>query len=193
MSGDEALAQRFQAGGGQALREAYDRYGRAVHHLAVSLLASTADAEDVTQSVFVAAWQGRQAFDPARGTLLGWLMGIARRKVVDQLRERGRQEQAVEAVRTVMVADPVETRTVEEVVDRLLVADEMGRLPDEQRRVLALAFYDDLTHQQISSVTGLPLGTVKSHLRRGLLRLRARWEVDNATRGPRPAGAPRAR
>jgi len=193
LSGDEGLAERFRGGGPQALREAYDRYGRVVHHLAVSLLASGADAEDVTQSVFVAAWQGRQTFDPDRGTLLGWLMGIARRKVVDQLRERGRQDQAADAVRTVMVADPVEARTAEQVVDRLLVADEMGRLPVEQRRVLALAFYDDLTHQQIAAVTGLPLGTVKSHLRRGLQRLRERWEVDNAARGSRSAGAPRTR
>ncbi len=193
MSEDSALAERFRGGGTQALREAYDRYGRAVHHLASSLLASTADAEDVTQTVFVAAWQGRQTFDPERGTLLGWLLGIARRKVVDQLRERGRQDQAAEAVRAVMAVDPIDARGTDQTVDRLLVADEMGRLPVEQRRVLALAFYDDLTHQQIASVTGLPLGTVKSHLRRGLNRLRDRWEVDNAARGPRPAGAPRSR
>lgn len=190
---DEELAQRFRLGGAQALREAYDRYGGAVHHLAASLLASTADAEDVTQSVFVAAWQGRRGFDPERGTVLGWLLGIARRKVVDQLRERGRHDRAVDAARTAVVAEPVEARTAERVVDRLIVADEMARLPDEQRRILALAFYDDLTQQQISAVTGLPLGTVKSHMRRGLLRLRARWEVDNAAREPRPAGASRAR
>lgn len=193
VSGDEGLAERFRAGGPQALRETYDRYGGAVYHLAVSLLASAADAEDVTQSVFVAAWQGRQTFDPDRGTLLSWLIGIARRKAVDQLRERGRQDQAAEAARTVLAAEPVEARGADQVVDRLLVADEMGRLPTEQRRVLALAFYDDLTHQQIAAVTGMPLGTVKSHLRRGLRRLRERWEVDNAARRPRPAGAPRAR
>jgi RNA polymerase sigma factor (sigma-70 family) len=193
MAEDGGLAEGFRAGGPQALREAYDRYGRAVHHLAISLLASAADAEDVTQTVFVAAWQGRQTFDPERGTLLGWLLGIARRKAVDQLRERGRQDQAAEAVRAVMVVEPVDAHGADHTVDRLLVVDEMGRLPVEQRRVLALAFYDDLTHQQIASVTGLPLGTVKSHLRRGLRRLRDRWEVDNAARGPRPAGAPRTR
>jgi RNA polymerase sigma-70 factor (ECF subfamily) len=189
---DESSDDRFRAGGSDALRDAYTRYGRAVHHLAVSMLANASDAEDVTQSVFVAAWQGRETFDPDRGTLQGWLMGIARRKVVDHVRARARQDRAAEAARQTIPADAVGEETAERIVDRLLVADAISRLPSEQRQVLTLAFYDDLSHQQIAAVTRLPLGTVKSHVRRGLARLRQRWEVDGATRGPRPAGAPRA-
>ena len=190
---NDDLAERFRAGENDALRETYDRYGRSVAHLAASALAGGPDAEDVTQAVFVAAWRGRGTFDPDRGSLLSWLLGIARRKVIDQLRERNRQDRAAEATwRYRPVAAPV-SADADALVDRLLLVDEMSRLSGEQRRVLSLAFYDDLSDRQIAALTQLPLGTVKSHLRRGLARLRQRWEVDSVTSGPRPAGAPRAR
>ncbi|MGK5519965.1 RNA polymerase sigma factor [Micromonospora sp. URMC 107] len=189
---EDDLAARFRAGDESALREAYDRYGRAVLHLATSTLANRSDAEDVTQTTFVAAWLGRDTFDPAKGSLVGWLLGIGRRKVIDRLRVSARETRVVETVRQL----PEAARTApgpDTVVDRLVVADELARLPDDQRRMLELAFFDDLTHQQIATVTGVPLGTVKSHIRRGMASLKRRWEVDGATPGARPAGLPGAR
>ncbi|WP_442929888.1 RNA polymerase sigma factor [Micromonospora sp. WMMC241] len=189
---DDDLAMRFRDGDEAALREAYDRFGRAVLHLAASTLANRSDAEDVTQATFVAAWLGRETFDPAKGSLIGWLLGIGRRKVVDRIRASARETRVVETVR--QLPEPVDTGPdPDTVVDRLVVADELARLPDEQRRMLELAFYDDLTHQQISAVTGVPLGTVKSHIRRGMQSLKRRWEVDGAAPGPRPAGLSGAR
>lgn len=176
------LAQRFGKGEESALREAYDRFGAAVHHLALAALRNPSDAEDVTQSVFVAAWLGRDTYDPDRGGLLGWLLGIARRKVVDRLRVASRQRRDEATARQYAALEPAEA-DAERVVQRLVVADELAQLPGEQRRVLELAFYQDLTHTQISSATGLPLGTVKSHLRRGMAALRQRWEVDRASDG----------
>jgi RNA polymerase sigma factor (sigma-70 family) len=174
---DGTLAEAFRGGDPVALRQVYDRFGRAVFHLAVRSLGSGADAEDITQTTFVAAWQGRETFDPDRGSLLGWLLAIARRKVIDRLRAAAREHRLAETVRA--LPEPVVAEAgADRVVDRLVVADELARLPAEQRRVLELAFYDDLTHQQIAAVTGLPLGTVKSHLRRGMARLRQRLEVD---------------
>ncbi|RLP92900.1 RNA polymerase sigma factor [Micromonospora sp. BL4] len=186
------LALRFCAGDEVALRAAYDRYGRAVLHLATSMLANRSDAEDVTQATFVAAWLGRETFDPAKGSLIGWLLGIGRRKVIDRMRAAARETRVVETVR--QLPEPAQTGPdPDRVVDRLVVADELARLPDDQRRMLELAFYDDLTHQQIATVTGVPLGTVKSHIRRGMASLKRRWEVDGAAPGPRPAGLSGAR
>src|SRR5690349_13425898 len=154
MSSDDELAERLRAGDEKALRTAYDRHGAAVLHLAQRLLGNRADAEDVTQLTFVAAWTGRDGFDPARGTILGWLLGIARRKAVDRLRSAERDVRTTETVRAQLTPSD-QPESPERVVDRLVVADELGRLPDEQRRTLELAFFDDLTHPQIAAVTGL--------------------------------------
>jgi RNA polymerase sigma factor (sigma-70 family) len=184
--GDD-LSSRFRAGDERALREMFDRYGAAVLHLVNAMLGNVADAEDVVQATYVAAWQGRHGYEPARGSLLSWLLGIGRRKAVDAMRVRARQDRAVETARQFVGGQaPAATseQPADRLIDRLVVADELAALPTEQRRVLHLAFYDDLTHEKIAAVTGLPLGTVKSHLRRGMARLRRRWEVDRDPFGP---------
>lgn len=182
----EDLAARFASGGDGALRAVYDRYGPAVLRVARAGLGDVHDAEDVVQTTFVSAWQARDSFDPAKGSLMTWLLTIARRRTVDLLRARGRHEQATRVLYEAGRPDdqaPDDERP-EHVVDRLVVLDELASLPAEQRRVLVHAFYDDLTHQQIAARTGLPLGTVKSHLRRGMDRLRKRWEADRAAHRP---------
>lgn len=176
-----ALAARFTTGDPAALREAYDLYGGLVYRVGLRCLPGHHDAEDLTQTVFVRAWRGRATFEAGRGSLGGWLLGIARRQLADRLAALSRERELAEA------AAASEPRVVEagpdRVIDRLVVADELNALSDEQRRVVRLAFFDDLTHTQIATVTGLPVGTVKSHLRRGLARLRQRWEVDGAASG----------
>ncbi len=158
------------------MREAFDRHGSAVYGIALRGLGAHHDAEDVTQQVFVRAWRGRSTFDPTRGGLGGWLVGITRRQIADRLsarfRERDVTDRAGRAGGT-SVPPPAPDQVV---VDAMVVAAEMNQLPPRMRTVLQLAFFDDLTHQQIAAMTGLPLGTVKSHLRRGLERLRRRWE-----------------
>jgi RNA polymerase sigma-70 factor (ECF subfamily) len=170
----EALELRFAAGDSAALRETYDRYSAAVYAIALRTLCAHHDAEDVTQQVFVRAWRGRETFDPERGTLGGWLVGITRRQVSDRLNGRVRELQAADRAGRAVRNEP--TPELDRVVDAVVVADELDKLAPQVRRVVRLAFFDDLTHQQIAAVTGLPLGTVKSHLRRGMDRLRRGWE-----------------
>jgi RNA polymerase sigma-70 factor (ECF subfamily) len=169
----EAVEQAFMAGRDDALRKAYDAYGRLVYTLCRRSLGAEA-AADVTQEVFVAAWQARARFDPTRGSLAGWLVTIARNKVIDAIRAQARRPVAA---REPDQADGATTATaVDSTADRLLVAEAMRELPDRAQRVIRLAFFDDLSHQEIAERTSLPLGTVKSDIRRGLERMRRHLE-----------------
>ncbi len=178
---DAELAHAFAAGDEAALGEAYRRWSAFVHTLALRSLRDHTDAEDATQQVFVNAWRGRGSFDQARGPLAAWLTGITRTVVADAFARRTRHQRdtraAIAAIAPVVDADTVS------IADRLLVADEMTRLGEPQRTILTLAFWEDLTHDQISERLELPLGTVKSHIRRGLQRLRARLEVNHGASG----------
>jgi RNA polymerase sigma-70 factor (ECF subfamily) len=169
---DADVAQGLVDGDEGCLTAAYHRWGTLVHTLAGRSLGDTREAEDVTQQVFLAAWQGRQGYRPERGAFVGWLVGITRRKIADALSARTRRTDLVAAAGALLgPVDDTRARP-ETVLDRVLLRGELARLPAPQRRVLHLAFYEDLTQPQIAQRTGWPLGTVKSHSRRGLHQLR---------------------
>lgn len=176
---DRALADRFAGGDPRALREAFDRFGGLVHAIALRRLGISQDAEDVTQQVFVRAWRGRTGLDPSRGTLGAWLVGITRRQIADRLAVRHRDDQLADRAGRLSL-HPTPLPAPDDVVEALVVADGLKHLPPQVGTVMRLAFFDDLTHQQIAALTGLPLGTVKSHLRRGLERLRRQWRTEGA-------------
>lgn len=168
-----ALAHAFVAGDEAALEEVYRDVSSLVYSLALRALDSTADAEDVTQQTFVSAWRSREGFDPERGDLRGWVVGIAKRRIADAPAARAREARRQEAVLG------IHSTTVDEHTDKVLLAYEVEALGDPRKTIVALAYYEGATHEQIAERLKMPLGTVKSHLRRSLIELRHRWEVSD--------------
>ncbi|GAA2529503.1 sigma-70 family RNA polymerase sigma factor [Streptomyces levis] len=182
---EEELARGLLAADEEAFAAIYRRWGSLVHTMATRLLGDTHEAEDVTQQVFIGAWRGRAGFRPERGPLGAWLVGITRRKIVDALAARTRRLTLVDSAAQEADHDPGHADSApDRVLDRVLLVDALSRLPRPQREVLCMAFYEDLTQAQIAARTGLPLGTVKSHARRGLHRLRMVIEQSAAPGGP---------
>jgi RNA polymerase sigma factor (sigma-70 family) len=178
---DSEVAALFCAGDERALAWAYQRWAGLVHGLATRALGSSQDAEDVTQQVFIAAWTGRPGFRPEAGSLPAWLIGITRHRIADAFARRRREQQVAAAAGAALAADdPIGIPSDSRVDDRVVLMDELARIAEPQRGIMELAFFHDLTHEQIAQRMGLPLGTVKSHIRRTLSRLRARLEVDGA-------------
>ncbi|WP_328483776.1 sigma-70 family RNA polymerase sigma factor [Streptomyces sp. NBC_00377] len=173
---DEELARGLASGDEASLAAVYRRWRTLVHSLAWRSLGDAREAEDVTQQVFIGVWSGRAGYRPERGALGGWIVGITRRKIADALAARTRRQELVTSAGSwLALRDPGHDRP-EEALERVLVRGELARLPAPQRRVLRLTFYEDLTQTQIAERTGWPLGTVKSHARRGMRRLRGLLE-----------------
>lgn len=167
----------FASGDESALAAAYKQHGSLVYTIALRSLGDPEDAADVTQLVFVAAWKGRARYDATQAKLSTWLVGIARHKIADQFAARARSRRIVDRVGA--THDVVGTESpVDGLADRVVLTDELERLGDPQQQIMTLAFYDGLTHVQIAERLDIPLGTVKSHIRRSLQRLRQRLEVD---------------
>lgn len=160
------------------LREVYEAHGGLVYSICRRALDEHA-ANDVTQEVFVSAWKARDQYDPERGALGAWLVGITKRRIIDHLRSERRHADRradEQADRT----DPDSETDLGRTIDRMVVADAMRSLPERARQVITLAYVEGLTHHEITDRTGLPLGTVKSDIRRGLSRIRECLEATHA-------------
>ena len=162
----------FARGDADAVRLAYEAHGRVVYGFCARSL-DPERAKDVTQEVFVSAWKAHHRYDPSKGRLGAWLMAIARNRIIDNVRSEKRHSDRRADEDSVELSTEAE---VDATSDKLLVAAALGELPDRAREVITLAYFHDLTHPQIAERTNIPLGTVKSDIRRGLARIRHHLE-----------------
>lgn len=174
---DRALVARIERRDADALGELYDRYGARLNGLACRILGDTGEAEEVLQEVFLYVWRSASAFDPTRGGVLVWLLVSTRSRAIDRLRARrpGGRERP-----TALSASP-EPASEEDVMAGLgggefeaICRKAIRELPEDQRRALELAYFEGLTEQEIADRAKSPLGTVKTRVRLGLMRLRER-------------------
>jgi RNA polymerase sigma-70 factor, ECF subfamily len=170
-----ALIRRMAEGDRDAFKQFYDGYARQVYPLIVRIVRDPADAADVLQEVFWEAWQSAASYDPGRGSPEAWIFMRARTRAIDRVRAvRRRGETFVAPVDEALAAaapDPGGD-AADRIGDRDLVLGALGRLPENQREVLALAYYGGLTQTEIAERLKEPLGTVKTRIRLGLTRLR---------------------
>ncbi len=171
----EYIAVELKAGSQEALAEAYRRWSSLVYTIALRSLGSHHDAEDVTQQVYVSAWRSRHTLRPSANALPGWLVGIARHRVADLQAQRMRASRNVAAVAAAAVPNQAIVHD-DDLPERLMLAHALDRMGEPRASVVRMAVIEDRPQEEIAQRLGLPIGTVKSHVRRGLLHLRSQLE-----------------
>lgn len=168
----EAILNRIAAGDANAVQDCLKAYGGLVWSLARRMLKNAEDAEDVVQEVFVDIWKNAERFDASQASETTFVAMIARRRIIDRVRYAGRRlnPDSLEDV----VNEPANRYDVslQTSVEAAEAAKALNELRPEQQQVLQLSIVHGLSHQEISETTGIPLGTVKTHARRGILRAR---------------------
>lgn len=171
---DEALILSLRQGNKSALSILYDRYSRLVYSIAFRILNSGPEAEDLTQDIFLNLWQ-KHTYNPTRSSLSRFLSTVTRNRAIDRVRSRSNRRRILKGLvpQTPPVdafSLPVEQASRGERSQR--VREALQTLPEKQRELLWLAYYHGFSQSEIANHTNIPLGTVKSRMRQGLLRLK---------------------
>lgn len=183
---DAVLLERLVAGDPQAMAAIFDRYSGIVYSVALRVLKDPAQAEDVMQDIFIQVWKNPASFVSGRGSLGAWLAVVARNRSIDCLRRRrptDSVEDVVLAASTDLASESERNLLMEQVRVSLL------QLPPEQRKSVEMAYFEGLSHSEISEQTGDALGTVKTRIRLGLISLRKAMQGKATQSKERPSHA----
>lgn len=177
-SSDADLVSAVKTGQVDALGVLYDRYADAVYGLALKLLMHTEEAEDLTQEIFLSL-RDRTNYNPSRGSLISYLMVMTRSRAIDKLRSRSTKFRVMQRWQGVLKTEssgstPLERSMLSERAEAVQAA--MAQLPETERQVLEIAYYEGFSQSEVAERLNLPLGTVKSRSRQGLIKLRRALE-----------------
>ncbi|MEM9696693.1 MAG: sigma-70 family RNA polymerase sigma factor [Myxococcota bacterium] len=170
------LLERIAAGDQPAVQLCVERYGDLVWSIALRLLRDRNEAEDVVQETFVDLWRSAGRFDPAVASEATFVAMVTRRRVYDRLRRRGRRPDEDGSIEL----DRFPSRTGAERAEARLAARALDQLDEKERHIILLSLHEGMSHSEIATRLSLPLGTVKTRARRGLIRLRALLSDDGA-------------
>lgn len=176
MSRDATLVHRLLRKDVSAFEEIYERHSRIVYSLVLRILRQGSTAEEVVQDVFLQLWRNSGQYDAHRGPFVPWLLTLARNRALDQLRLKGerqrRREDQTDELPQVATPPPEYERALDEKRRAERVRSLMTSLPAAQKKAIELAYFEGLSHSEIAETLNEPLGTVKSWIRNGLLRLK---------------------
>ncbi len=167
--------ERMSTGDERALAAFYDETSTLVYGLALRMLGSVEDSEEVTLDVYNQVWRKAGTFNPGRGSLLSWLITITRSRALDRIRARTSRQRNLEPLPAQEdLPDRAPTPEQETALsqERRIVQAALGQLPAEQRRPIELAFFEGLSHSEVAEALRQPLGTVKTRIRLGMMKLR---------------------
>ena len=170
---NESILERIASGDQAAVAQCLDRYGGLVWSVARSWSDNAADAEDATQEIFIALWKSAARYNPSVGSEAVFISTIARRRMIDRLRSKGRRPSTEEFDESVMfeLADSAPDQGMV-AAEAAIAVRAVAQLEAGQQQVLMMGVVQGMTHSEIATVTGKPLGTIKTQLRRGLIRVR---------------------
>ena len=182
MSNDDYTLTRIAAGDPTAVADCMKQFSGLVWSLVRSKLGNSSDAEDLTQDIFIEIWKSADRFKPELGSEAVFIATIARRRVIDRLRSIGRKPETEEFDESIA---PAESTGLEHIaIDAKQALAALGQLREDQQSLILMGVVEGMTHSEIATETGKPLGTVKTQMRRGLAKIRALLEENDQTDTP---------
>lgn len=176
-SGDEkTILQRIAAGDPRAVEDCMDTYGGLIWSMARKKGLPAAEADDIVQEVFIQLWKSAERYDPSLASETTFVAMIARRRLIDRLRKKGRRPRTQEIIPDLHDQADGEHQQLEARVELSVAQKALGVLRPKERHVVLLSAYHGMSHGQIAEKTGIPLGTVKTYIRRGLMRVKEALE-----------------